>query len=73
MNDYLSGKTCIPDQHYSIRRKKVKKSDINDIVVLPLVSEVIKPLITIVGQISKFKFKYATGVRHSAIVEIEEY
>jgi hypothetical protein len=32
---------------------------------LVLVSEVIKLLITIVGQISKFKFKYATGVRHS--------
>jgi hypothetical protein len=33
--------------------------------VLPLGSEVIKLFVMIVGQISKFKFKYATGVRHS--------
>ena len=32
---------------------------------LPFIPEVIKLLITIVGQISKFKSKYATGVRHS--------
>ena len=29
------------------------------------VSKVINLLITIAGQISQFKFKYATGVRHS--------
>jgi hypothetical protein len=34
-------------------------------IELPLVSQVIKLLIAIVGQISKFKFKYARGVRHS--------
>jgi hypothetical protein len=32
---------------------------------LPLVSEVIKLFVTIVSQISKFKFIYARGVRHS--------
>jgi hypothetical protein len=35
---------------------------------LPLVLEVIKLLITIVGEISKSKYKYARGVRHSVIV-----
>src|SRR5262245_33192105 len=34
---------------------------------LPLVSKIIRLLIMIRGQISKFKFKYATGVRHSVI------
>jgi hypothetical protein len=31
---------------------------------LPLVSDVVKLLITFVGQTSKFRLKYATGVRH---------